>query len=86
MISHRMPLQNGHGQASRVTEVGGCTRPEYRGPVGRVAATLQCFGNPSPLLSGAPWWGISSALFYDALHPTPWISVAFPISPLVRRG
>jgi hypothetical protein len=39
------------------------TRPEHQGPVSNVAASHQRFiGNPSPLVSGAPWWDTSSAL------------------------
>ena len=72
--------------ALRVDDLGGCTRPEHRGPV---AASLRVFSaSPethrrlSPELRGgilqAPWPN-------HAPQPTPWIAPAFP-SPLVRRG
>ena len=63
MDSHQTPLENRHAQALRVGEVGGCIRPEHQGPVCSVAAILQPFtGNPSPLVSGFPWWDTSGIL------------------------
>jgi hypothetical protein len=57
-----MPIESGYGQVLRVGEVGGCTRPDKRGPAGRVVAILQRFsGNPSPLVSAAPWLDTSGA-------------------------
>jgi len=45
------------------------TRPEHQSPINSVAASLQRFtGNPSPLVSGAPWWDTSGALAYKALQ------------------
>ncbi|MGI8425569.1 MAG: hypothetical protein ACR2M4_03030 [Actinomycetota bacterium] len=63
MGSHQTPSENRHAQALRIGEVGGYTQPKRRGPVGNVTVNLQRFtGNPSPLVSGAPWWDTSSAL------------------------
>ncbi|MGQ0595069.1 MAG: DUF4440 domain-containing protein [Gammaproteobacteria bacterium] len=56
--------------ALRVGEVGGCTRAEHQGPVGRVAAVQRFTGNPSPLVSGVPRWDTSCALAYNALPAT----------------
>lgn len=63
MASHQTPFENRHTYALRVAEVGVCTRPDQQGPVRSVAASLQRFtGNPSPLVSGTPWWDTSGAL------------------------
>jgi hypothetical protein len=86
MGSHQTPSDNRHAQASRVAEVRGCTRPEHRGPVTKAAVVLQRFtGNPSPLVSGAPWWDTSGALAQPCAAADAVIAVALP-SFFVRRG
>ena len=72
---HQTPSENGYVQALRVGEVGGSTWPEHQ-LAGRVAASLQRFtGNPSPLVSGTPWWDTSGALAQSGsrgcLAPSP---------------
>jgi len=63
MGSHQTPLEKRHAQALQVGEVGVCTQPEHQASVGNVAARLRRFaGNPSALVSGAPWWDTSGAL------------------------
>jgi hypothetical protein len=84
------PIQRKYRTAiSRFREFAMGTAPlnqEHQGPVGSIAASLQCFtGSSSALVSGAPWWDTSGALPYKALQPTPWNAFAFP-RPLVRCG
>ncbi len=68
-----------HGQAVRVGEVGALDHQEHPGPVRRVAAALQRLtGNPSPLVSGAPWERY--AIRCEALSPD-----AMAVERLVRE-
>jgi hypothetical protein len=63
------PLPTGSGLPIRPAggEVCHCTRRDHRGRAGRLAASLQRFtGNPSPLVSRAPWWDTSGALAQPA--------------------
>ena len=63
MGSHQTSIANRHTWVLSVGEVGAEPSQDHQGPVGRVAATLQRFtGNPSPLVSGAPWWDTSGVL------------------------
>jgi hypothetical protein len=63
MGSHQTPLESRHAEAVRVGEVGGCGPAGRQGHTSNVAVSHERFaGNPSPLVSGAPWWDTSSAL------------------------